>query len=77
MNGDRWKMSGEHLKKIGVGESNGDVISGLGRHIAAEVTFSQSTRKPSPIDEYCQWNTYRKSGSENRMETPIAVWDAT
>jgi hypothetical protein len=34
-----------------VGESNGDVTFGLGRHLAAEITFSQITRKPSQIDE--------------------------
>jgi hypothetical protein len=29
------KSSTEHFSEIGVGESNGDVISGLGRHLAA------------------------------------------
>jgi hypothetical protein len=46
-------MSMDHSEEIGVGESNGDITSGLGRHLAAEFTFSQNTRKPQ-IDEECQ-----------------------
>jgi hypothetical protein len=46
----------DHLKEIGVGESNGDFIVGLRRHLAAKFTFSQNTRKPSGIDEKCQRN---------------------
>jgi hypothetical protein len=43
---DRRKLSTDHLQEIGVGESNGDVISGLRRYLAAVFTFSQITRKP-------------------------------
>jgi hypothetical protein len=32
-------MSTEHLREIGVEKSNGDVISGPGRHLTAEFTF--------------------------------------
>jgi hypothetical protein len=51
MNGDRRKMSTEHLLENGVIESNGYVISRLRRHIADDSTFWQITRKPSPIDK--------------------------
>jgi hypothetical protein len=46
MDEDPRKKLMDHLQKIGVVESNGDVISGLGRHPAAEFTFSQITQKP-------------------------------
>jgi hypothetical protein len=42
---DRRTLSTDHLQEIGVGESNGDVISGLGHHLAAEFTLSQNARK--------------------------------
>ena len=35
---DRRKISTHSLYKIGVGESNGNVIFGLGRHLAAKTT---------------------------------------
>jgi hypothetical protein len=38
---DRRKISTDHLYKIGVGESNGDVISAVGRHLAAETISGQ------------------------------------
>ncbi len=73
MDEDRRKLSIDQLNEIGVAESNGDVISGLGRHLAAEFTFSQITRKPSQTDENCQWTTYRKLGSGNRTVTSFPV----
>jgi hypothetical protein len=36
---DRRKISPDHLNKIGVGESNREAISALGRHLAAKTTF--------------------------------------
>jgi hypothetical protein len=68
---DRRKISMDHLQKIWIGDSNGDVTSGLEHHLAAEFTFSQNTRKPSHIDEKCQSTTYRKSGSVNRTAMPF------
>jgi hypothetical protein len=61
---DSQKMSNEHLQETGVGESNGDVISVLGRHLEDEFTFSKITRKPSAIDEKCQWKLLGNRGRE-------------
>jgi hypothetical protein len=62
MDEDRRKMLMDHFMEIGIGKSNGDVISGLGRHLATEFTFSQISGKPSQTDQKCQWITYRKLG---------------
>jgi hypothetical protein len=32
-------------------KSNGDIISGLKRHLAVEFTFSQNTRKSSLVEQ--------------------------
>ncbi len=44
MDGDRRKMSVELLQEIGVGESNGDVIFGLRRHLAADFRKSHENQ---------------------------------
>jgi hypothetical protein len=37
------------------------VICGLGRHLAAEFTFSQNTREQLQIYKKCKWTLYRES----------------
>jgi hypothetical protein len=39
-------MSKEYLPEIGVGESNGDIISGLGRHLERILQFRK-------LHEFC------------------------
>ncbi len=56
MDGDGRKISMEHLYEIGAGESNDDVISGLGRHLAAKFKISQTTRKPLRIEKMSKYH---------------------
>ncbi len=77
MDEDRRELSMDDLQEIGVEESNDVFIRGQGRHLAAEFIFSQITRKPSQIDENCQWTTYRKSGSGNRTVMSLPILSAT
>ena len=75
--GDRRKISTDRLYKIGVGESNRDVISAAGRHLAVKTTSglilkvlkSRITCERFEIDEKCQCNTNRKPMSGYRLVT--------
>jgi hypothetical protein len=59
---ERRKVSMQQRCEMGVGESNGDVISVLERYPVDDFAFSQITRKPSLIGENCQRNTDGKLG---------------
>jgi hypothetical protein len=73
MDRDRRKMLMEHLKEIGVAESNGDVISGPKTPPNGRIYICKNYTKTITDRGNCQWNTYRKSGSGNRTVTSYPV----
>ncbi len=59
---DRRKMSMDHLSDVGAKESNGDVISVLGRHLADKFTFSQSHENHHQRTDNVNWTLIGNRG---------------
>jgi hypothetical protein len=73
--GERRKVPTANRHHFGVKESNGDIISGPARPLAAEIDIPPISARRKPllpskrykIDEKCCWNTNRKPWSLNRL----------
>ena len=85
---ERWEIDEKFQQtaytKSGAGESNGDIIFALGRHLAAKTTSgpifklykSRITCERSEIDEKCQCNTNSKPMSGYRLVTSHLLWSS-